>query len=70
MAFSKHYLHLHCSDVLIVVLQHVGEECGVVGHAVAPLHMHRLASEQSVAHARVQHEEPDGEAQQDLHGRR
>lgn len=70
MTFSKHHLHLQRSDVLVIVLQHVGEERGVVGHAVAPLHMHRLACEGSVAHARVHHEQTDAEAQQDLHGSR
>jgi len=52
------------------VLQHVGEEGGVVGHAVAPLHKHRLTGEGRVAHARVQHEESDAEAHLDQHDSR
>lgn len=64
------YLHLFCSDVLVIVLEHVGEECGVVGHAMTPLHLHRLTREQSVARAGVQQEESDAEPQQDPHGGR
>lgn len=68
MTFTKPYLHLYCSDVLVIVLKHVGEKCGVVRHAMTPLHMHRLAREQSVAHARVQQEQSDAEPKQDPHG--
>jgi len=70
VCYRNTHLHLYRSDVLVIVLQHVGEEGGVVGHAVAPLHMHRLARERSVAHARVQHEESDAEAHLDLHDSR